>query len=220
MMEKTIECEFSPEHYIDILNKIKDRCGTASEKKKIILTHDIDILPTYALDMALIEKNHNIKSTYYIFLHSNIYNALSPESMNIWKGIKGLGHELAFHYDTRYDQKLLYEGCHRIILEGISDNISQHFIDLSPKPDIPPTLEDRSYLSKYYNYHYIADSGGWFRNGCFCKNIDKYEKLLIVCHPIWWMSNLPQVYLDANLILRKGIEWWMDTVNEHRKQTK
>ena len=222
MMQEITKCEFSTNHYRQILDNIKDRCGTASEKKEIILTHDIDILPLYALRMAILEYKQNIKSTYYIFLHSNMYNALSPENMDIWKKIKSFGHELAFHYDTRYDQRLLLvpHVIKSLIGEIDNINISQHFVDLSPKPIIPDYLIDRrSFVEQ--GYHYIADSGGWFRDGCFCKNIDKYEKILIVCHPIWWMvQSFYRAYADANVSLRGAIKWWEKTLNEHRKQAK
>ncbi|MEA3541345.1 MAG: hypothetical protein U9R77_04400 [Pseudomonadota bacterium] len=59
----------------------------------IILRHDVDSWPSNALQMAYLENNLNVNSTYYFRMHSQSYNE------NIIKRISELGHEIGYHYE-------------------------------------------------------------------------------------------------------------------------
>ena len=63
-------------------------------KKRIILRHDVDILPENSLRFAKIQSNFGIKGTYY-------FRAV-PVSWNefIIKEIADLGHEIGYHYEN------------------------------------------------------------------------------------------------------------------------
>lgn len=210
------KCEFSPEHYNDILLKIREHSDCE-------LTHDIDILPVYALSMAKMEYQLGIKSTYYIHLHSEFYNPLSPESLKQFRAIRDLGHELALHYNTNYESdtfKLLETlSFFKTMFNTNSDKVSRHFVDLSDKINIPYWLTDRGEYIKNNNYHYVADSGGWFRKGCFCEHFDK-PSLFFVVHPVWWFGD--KYFVDADIrakgIINRATLYWRNTVAEHRKQ--
>jgi hypothetical protein len=64
----------------------------------LILRHDIDVSLPAALKMAQIEKNLNIKSTYFVLFSSKFYNVLEGDNVNILKQILKLGHEIGLHY--------------------------------------------------------------------------------------------------------------------------
>lgn len=66
----------------------------------IILRHDVDCLPHFALQTALIEHELGIKGTYYF--------RVVPESfdLKIMQKIAGLGHEIGYHYE---DVDLVYK---------------------------------------------------------------------------------------------------------------
>ena len=170
--------------------------------------------------MARLEHKHGIKATYYVLLHSEWYNALSPENMKIWKEISELGHELALHYDGNYDLDLqIIHAAFCAMLKTKSINISQHLVGITPDIHIPPTLQDRAALVKQYSYKYIADSGGWWRNGCICTHTD--ERLLFLCHPVWWTRTenpFDKVKVDAYSVIDRARNFWVEMVNEHRKQ--
>ena len=219
---KKMPCEFSLPHYQEILEKMQDRAGTATERNEIIIAHDVDIFPAFALQMATLEHKLGIRATYYVLLHSEWYNALSPENMAIWKQIKGMGHELALHYDGNYDGDLLaVHNAFCSMLDTNSRNVSQHLVGLTPDMHIPSTLQDRAALVRQYSYKYIADSGGWWRNGCICNHTD--ERLLFVCHPVWWARGenpFDEVRREAYSVVDRARTFWMEMVNEHRKQQK
>lgn len=64
-----------------------------SDGIKIILRHDVDLLPQHALHSALIESEMGIKGTYYF--------RIVPESYEpfIMEKIASLGHEIGYHYE-------------------------------------------------------------------------------------------------------------------------
>ena len=64
------------------------------QTKKILLRHDIDRFPYSALQMARLEAEYSITSTYYVRINSHTYKT------KILDGISALGHEIGFHYET------------------------------------------------------------------------------------------------------------------------
>jgi len=72
-------------------------------QKTIILRHDVDRKPQNALEMAYIEKEFNIQSSYYF--------RMVPESFNpdIINKIISLNHEIGYHYENLSHAKGNYE---------------------------------------------------------------------------------------------------------------
>ncbi len=65
-----------------------------SQEKFIIMRHDVDRKPENALKLAQIEKDFNIKSTYYFRMHPKVF--LPP----IIQEISSMGHEIGYHYEV------------------------------------------------------------------------------------------------------------------------
>ena len=61
--------------------------------KYVILRHDVDKMPENALEMAKIENNLGIQSTYYFRSTKNVFRP------DIMKQIYNLGHEIGYHYE-------------------------------------------------------------------------------------------------------------------------
>jgi hypothetical protein len=70
--------------------------------KTIILRHDVEFSVLIALEMAKIEKQLGIQSTYFVQLHGDFYNALESNTYNSIKEIESLGHQLALHFDAHF----------------------------------------------------------------------------------------------------------------------
>lgn len=74
---------------------IKDYLSMDKKPKKfIIIRHDIDSEPNYALKFANLEKDKNIYSSYY-FRH--VEGVFYPELI---KNISDMGHEIGYHYEV------------------------------------------------------------------------------------------------------------------------
>jgi len=68
-----------------------------TNQKYCLVRHDVDRKPKLSLDMAKLEHQLGIKSTYYFRIKSCSFK---PEIM---KGIAALGHEIGYHYETLSD---------------------------------------------------------------------------------------------------------------------
>jgi hypothetical protein len=62
-----------------------------------LVRHDVDRLPQRALDMAKVEKEMGVKSTYYFRIKDSSFD---PQIM---KQIADLGHEIGYHYESLSD---------------------------------------------------------------------------------------------------------------------
>lgn len=69
---------------------------------QIILRHDVEFSIPIALEMAKIESELGIQSTYFVQLHGDFYNALESNTFKQLKEIESLGHQLALHFDAHF----------------------------------------------------------------------------------------------------------------------
>lgn len=80
------DCDFTYSHYKKSLELAKNKgytfmSLTEFEENKdkeplIILRHDIDFSPRSALELAKIENQLDIRSTYFVRVHANSYNLI------------------------------------------------------------------------------------------------------------------------------------------------
>lgn len=82
-------------------------------EKFIILRHDIDDEPEYALKMAQLENEMNIKSTYYFRASENIFK------QDIIREISSLGHEIGYHYEVMDEASGDYEKAIEIFKQNL-----------------------------------------------------------------------------------------------------
>lgn len=209
-------CNFSLEHYFETLKIAKSQgylLQTVSESRlltkhaRIILRHDVDFIPEYALKMAKAEHENDIHSTYYILLRDDYYNPLSKRNIKIIQEINDMGHEIGLHYDSRFattNSKLEHE------LTILSDLIGRRIESIAAHtPNEIKRLTGKNYLedeinleklnvieSKSVDAKYISDSGRQWREGCMCQHIGKHKNehdglrdLQILTHPFWWADN-------------------------------
>ena len=198
-----MQCDFNLQHYKECIYLAKDKGYSIipvkdyqEQKKVILLRHDIDFSLEYAYELANFEYDLGICSSYYVYLHSELYNALSPKSMGMLRAMKGMGHEIGLHYDSRYD----LQNENRILNDIAGDyngkmpTVTQHF---------PAATKAVTYYAYYFDKNgkassknpndlpikYISDSGRNWRSGCMCNHIGKVDKLHINTHSEWWISN-------------------------------
>ena len=204
-----IKCEFSLQHYLNVLNSVKKNysIGTVGEyqnlskkKKFIILRHDVDFSLDYALEMAKKETQENIRSTYFILLHSFFYNPFDEKNTSNIKKISKLGHEIGLHYDSSFFPKSSKKEIKLIkkeinMLEEITGkkvvSVAQHIPSETRK--IYANLKKQNLISALSpkmlkSVKYISDSGHYWRVGCLCQHVNKHDRLQILTHPIWWVN--------------------------------
>lgn len=67
--------------------------------KEMIIRHDIDFSLEKALEIAQLEYNMGVKSTYFVLISSPFYNLYSDANSVIIKSILGYGHKIGLHFD-------------------------------------------------------------------------------------------------------------------------
>jgi hypothetical protein len=220
-----MNCSFTLDHYLECIYKAQDEgytikrvCDFADDNKVILLRHDIDFSLENALELAKLEYQVGVKSSYYVYLHSELYNALSPKGMEMIRQIHKMGHEIGLHYDSRYDVKC--EGSLVGFISGDSvRTVTQHFPDATKK-----IFEN--YDANDLPLKYISDSGMNWREGCMCENIGKHKKLHINTHAEWWFGGndrwqaINNMYQSYESILARNMQQVRDMLKEYEESLK
>lgn len=103
--------EFTYKSYCSMLSLL-DQCGYAvadysdwkDKGRCVILRHDIDYDISKAVQMARIEEDNGVVSTYFVLLTSDFYNIYSANSRKKIREIVARGHKIGLHFDeTAYD---------------------------------------------------------------------------------------------------------------------
>lgn len=90
--------------YRAILRRLKDTGKLMNfhqamqSEKFVILRHDVEYSIRKAVEMARIEKQERVRSTYFIQIGSPAYNALCSENIAMMREIVSLGHDIGLHY--------------------------------------------------------------------------------------------------------------------------
>jgi hypothetical protein len=109
--------DFSYDHYRKIINRYKDTIidypdaiGAASFT---LLRHDVEFDVTKAHQMAIIDAELGIKSSFLFQVRSNAYNFISKKNIHTVNQINEMGHNLGLHvyisHIDKGDWKSLYE---------------------------------------------------------------------------------------------------------------
>lgn len=118
--------EFSYDGYRSLIKIIKQhQYSFASYQnwsnfdKCVILRHDIDYDIKKSLEMACIEAEAGVTSTYFVLLTSDFYNIFSKKNTEMLQKILSFGHDIGLHFDeVRYPdcinveeikEKIIYE---------------------------------------------------------------------------------------------------------------
>ncbi|MBK7630227.1 MAG: hypothetical protein IPJ23_05940 [Ignavibacteriales bacterium] len=209
-LEKYRFTDFTLEKYKEFLLLALDNFSFINfndnlEKKSIILRHDIEFSLPIAYEMAKIENELGIKSTYFLQLHCDFYNAIDKDSYNIINEIVKLGHSLGLHFDAHFwnvqneeqlenyliiDKRVL-ETYFKIKLNVFSFHNTNKFI-LSCEKD--KYCDMINAYSKYFKEKigYCSDSTGYWRFEILPHRLSeaKDDYLQILIHDGMWQNEV------------------------------
>ena len=213
-------CSFSLKHYRHTLEMAKEkgysfltmheyvvkRSEMDSDRKIILIRHDIDLDLDLALNFLEIENELGIPATYFIRIHGK-YNPLFYKNYKVIKQISDSGQEIGLHHDC--DFAALFgkdpEGLLKHDLEILQKIIEKPVVGISSHEPNNSRFkvgdEDlRKFNLAYQAYSpifleemkYISDSSSRWREGCMCEFIKKkIRRLCILTHPFWWYHQSP-----------------------------
>ena len=159
--------------YIDLVKEgMEENCT-------FFLRHDVDISIKKAVELAEIEADKNLHSTYYILLSSPFYNALCDTNIQRIKTIRELGMGIGLHYDP----SLCKDGNDRMVseivmqtrllesyigeLNGISVTFHKPVMGKEVDEELIKKLDEVDIYCPNYDtrFKYISDSGhNWREN--------------------------------------------------------
>lgn len=211
--------DFTEENYRRLLNIAKSNntiCNfmeAIDAERGIVLRHDIDFSVHRAFALSEIEKDEGVQSTYFVYLHSQFYNALEREVTDLLKKIIQNGSLIGLHFEPGYYDLDINEKerlMSKIMMEKeILENILEVNISVISfhNPDVGGDWYKANDLwfgdtlnvySSYFreNFEYCSDSNGYWR---FQRLEDvllhsKDKKIQILTHPGWWQKKAMYPY--------------------------
>jgi len=203
---------FNYNEYKNIINLVKAHLPiidfaevTEKTNKFCVLRHDIEFSIDRAYQLAKIEKDLGVVSTYTVQVRNNTYNALSEKNIELIKKIKDLGHHIGLHQNPPL---MKAEELSKYIMTDIK--ILEHFYGFEidrfafhrPKKEYLASyviLENKinCYDKKFFHYFdekpdkldvlYLSDSNHKWKFG-YPLDFDfpEVKKLQLLTHPYSW----------------------------------
>jgi len=192
--QETLEKAISLGYPFPTVSELKD--GSDKAEKFLLLRHDIDTSPRYALKMALLEHGLGVRSSYYVLMHSPFYNPGTPRHWDDLRKIVDLGFELGLHYETDFFEQRSIDP-----LEGVLGDVAAlekilrvKIVSVSQHRPASGTFLKR--LNEYYvdaynqdlmhNVRYISDSGFKWRENTLADLLGKEDRIHALIHPLTW----------------------------------
>lgn len=192
----------------------RDFSNFDSQSQHLLLRHDIDMSIAAAHEIAALERDIGVTSTFFVLLRSELYSPFSESGRADLLKLVALGHEIGLHLDaslyadetTALDEAAAWE-CD--LLERLIDQpvriVSLHrpaqsLINTKNSLGGRPHTYQRRYFSEI---GYCSDSrGDWGHGHPFDhQSIMNKTALQLLTHPIWWTGEAagPKDRLDRFL---------------------
>jgi hypothetical protein len=173
--------------------------GPALPQRYIALRHDIDFAPRYSLEMAELEHEVGVRSTFYVLVDGQFYNPLQSDIISQLRQIHSLGHEIGLHFavSSAVEPELGKEVVFRLevlsALVGVEvRSFSQHdpvnagFVTVTLPPDHYACV-DASQVIRDNDLLYVSDSAMMWRRYTFDTALDEDRNLCLLAHPHSWL---------------------------------
>ena len=163
----------------------------------VILRHDIDNSIEKSIQLAELEAQLGVKSTFFVLVTSDFYNVASKKSLKGLHKIQMLGHEIGLHFDeVAYDELHDVVGAIKKEARILADIIGAEITTVSMHRPSQKTLEANyeipgminSYSKTFFNdFKYLSDSRRRWREPVLdIIKSRQYDKLHILTHAIWY----------------------------------
>lgn len=174
-------------------------------KNSVYWRHDVDFSLNESLNLARIEKEYGLVSTYFLLPHCEFYSLFEMKSVNIVKQILSLGHKIGLHLDTHFYGVTTEEDLEQIInfekqlLEKMFDTEIEAF-SFHNTTEFTMSCKKWKYAGLINTYasffqegtDYCSDSNGYWRHKRLWDflNESHTKPIQILTHPGWWTSEI------------------------------
>ena len=206
---------FSYNEYKNIITLIKNNLPiidfsevTEKTEKFCVLRHDIEFSIDRAYELAKVETDLGVSSTYTVQLRNNTYNALSEKNIDLIKRIKDLGHYIGLHQNPPImdvEKLKTYVSVDIQMLEYYYGFYVDRFAFHRPKKEYLKEYFEvdgkiNCYDKKFFHYFdekpdkldvlYLSDSNHKWKFGYPLDfDLSKVNKLQLLTHPYSWTND-------------------------------
>jgi hypothetical protein len=201
-----MSCDFSLPHYVELLDAARTggyrfaRFDRTPRQGDLILRHDVDMSLEAAVEMAELEAEAGVSSTWFLMSRSVFYNLNSSVGADAVVRLRELGHRVGHHavwpnvdLDERFDPIVSWHNPDpeymEVPIEGVTNVMSAPWFDAD---------------------HYRSDSNMNWRHECPHDEIAAggFEWLQLLTHPVIWiydgatMRETMEAFLEADRAVR------------------
>ena len=201
--------EFTYQDYVNMLDCLKRQGYIFTDYENyhkyprcVILRHDVDYSLKKALELAEIEKQEGVSSTYMILVSSGFYNPMDCETQSALRELLNMGHRLGLHFDeANYevtDMNVLMEHINaemQILRKSVAKaDISVVSMHRPSKEFLEADLDFaqdgmiNSYGKTFFkDFKYVSDSRMCWREPIMDYiNAIQYNRIHILTHAFWY----------------------------------
>lgn len=210
-----VPCEFSYDHYKEIIESAKTKYKIlplrdyrpSTQDKVLLLRHDIDAKVRRATRMARLEYDLDVKATYFVRVHAELYNPFGFRAYPLLKRIAEMGHEIGLHFENLDFSHITGEDPSSVLrreigvletvlgvkIQGIAGHRGFSGIDNS---DFIPKTRLADFGVEYEAHElttdcfFVSDSlRRWARTDgrCACQILqENHPRLCLLTHPQFW----------------------------------
>jgi hypothetical protein len=204
--------EFSPRGYRSLLSRARSerRIVTFDEIDEgqnpvLIWRHDVDFSLRAAVEIAQVDAECGIRSTFFINASADTYNFNSPFGKKLAQRILDFEHEIGIHFDcSKYGEVATADQ-----LAALLDFEAEQFervLDRRPSvfsfhnPNEATNKFDSEFIGGFRNcyaktfrtsWNYASDSNGYWRFHSIgdALQLEKDRPLQVLTHPEWWTES-------------------------------
>lgn len=231
-----MQIDFTYKSYVELINvlhekgyQITDYHSVDDFEKQVILRHDVDFDLDKAVKMAMLEKELQVHSTYFILLSTDFYNIHSKNSLAKVEEILSCGHHIGLHFDElKYKDRSIENLKQKIKQEvkffnmELGENVIRSISMHRPSKEILASNLQidgciNSYSKRFFeDYKYVSDSRMNWREDVFSIILSKkYPKLHILTHPFWYSEEVETIQFKLKSFLEDSISKRYEMIEEN-----
>jgi hypothetical protein len=201
-----MSCSFDLGHYRELLGAARaggyrfEHFGEGPGEGDLFLRHDVDLSLAAAVQMAELEAELGVQTTYLLMTESVFYNLASKDGVDTIARLRELGHAV---------------GLHAVYPNTVLDDRFDHVVSWhNPDPRVmsdPISGAVNTYAEPYFSPStYRSDSNQRWRSGC------PHEELR--AHAFPWLQILvhPEIWVYAGQTMGETMRSMLDAEKERR----
>lgn len=155
----------------------------------LIIRHDIDHDISFALEVARLEKDLSVKSTFYVRMTACYYNPMSRANRALLRKIHSYGFEIGLHFDPSIEYTTERFNLELMCLENILGSKVRSFSSHNPSIHGIYMSENRVIDADKLVEDGISDSLMSFKEKNPYEYVDRSKTMLILLllHPLYWV---------------------------------